>query len=83
VWHARQIVNQHQAQRSPGGVRDRASRITKAIDEKKLDVIIDKLDHRLADSLAKANAAEMTRRKAELKNQNYLAEYINYVKSNP
>src|SRR5262249_14516578 len=35
----------------------------------KLDVILDKLDHRLADSLAKAHAAEdPTARQAELKN---------------
>ena len=51
----------------------------------KLDVILDKLDHRLADSLAKAHAAkDPAARQAELKNcKTILADYINYVKNEP
>jgi hypothetical protein len=51
----------------------------------KLDVILDKLDHRLADSLAKAHAAkDPATRQAELKNsKTILADYINYVKNEP
>jgi len=50
-----------------------------------LNVILDKLDHRLADSLDKAGAAkDPAARQAELKNTKaILAEYINYVKSEP
>jgi hypothetical protein len=50
-----------------------------------LNVILDKLDHRLADSLDKAGAAkDPAARQAELKNtKTILAEYINYVKSEP
>ena len=51
----------------------------------KLDSIVDKLDHRLADSLAKAHAApDDAARKAELKNAKIiLADYIKYVKTEP
>jgi hypothetical protein len=51
----------------------------------KLDTVVEKLDNRLADSLAKANAAkDLEARKTELKNsKTILAQYINYVKSEP
>jgi hypothetical protein len=51
----------------------------------KLDVILDKLDQRLADSLDKAGAAkDPASRQAELKNsKTILAQYITYVKSEP
>jgi hypothetical protein len=50
-----------------------------------LDVILEKLDHRMADSLDKAGAAgDAAARQAELKKSKaILAEYINYVKSEP
>jgi hypothetical protein len=51
----------------------------------KLDWILDTLDHKLADSIAKANAAQNpAERQAELKNSKLiLANYIKYVKSEP
>jgi hypothetical protein len=51
----------------------------------KLDGVLDKLDHRLADSLARAGAAkDEAARKAELQNaKKILADYIVYVKSEP
>jgi hypothetical protein len=51
----------------------------------KLDGVLDKLDHRLAESLAKAgDAANDAARQAELKNcKGVLKEYIAYVKSEP
>src|SRR5262245_15377703 len=51
----------------------------------KLDVILDKLDHRLAESLAKAHSVQdPTARQAELKNsKTIVADYIRYVKSEP
>lgn len=51
----------------------------------KLDDILDTVDHRLADSLAKAGeAADETARAAELKNAKAIfAEYIAYVKNEP
>ena len=51
----------------------------------KLDSITDKLDHRVADALKKANAArDEAAKKAELKNaKTILAEYIGYIKSEP
>ncbi len=61
--------------------------VVKEIDEqmKKLGVILDKLDHRLADALDSANAAkDDDTRKAELKNAKViLTDYIAYVKSEP
>jgi len=51
----------------------------------KLDAIVDRLDTRLSDSLAKAaGARDEVARKAELKNaKTILADYIKYVKSEP
>jgi hypothetical protein len=51
----------------------------------KLDVVLDKLDSRLADSLAEAHSAkDPAARKALLKNSKaILADFINYVKSEP
>lgn len=51
----------------------------------RLDQILDNLDHRLADSLARAAAAgEDGARGTELKNaKTLLTEYIGYVKSEP
>jgi peptidoglycan hydrolase-like protein with peptidoglycan-binding domain len=61
--------------------------LLKEIDQnlQKLDGITDKLDQRVAESLAKANAAKDTAaRNAELKNaKGILAGYISYVKSEP
>jgi hypothetical protein len=61
--------------------------LVKEIDQKlvKLDAVIDKLDHRIADSLAKAHAAkDDAARTAELKAAKaILAEYIQFVKSEP
>ena len=52
---------------------------------KKLDWILDTLDHKLADSLAKAHAAgNPPARQAELANaKTILANYIKFVKSEP
>jgi hypothetical protein len=51
----------------------------------KLDVVLDRLDHKLADSMAKAHAAQdAAARQTELKNSKaILADYINYVSSEP
>jgi ABC-type transporter Mla subunit MlaD len=51
----------------------------------KLDKVLNTVDHRLADSLANAGkTADERAQKAELKNaKSILAEYINYVKSEP
>ena len=61
--------------------------LLKEIDQNlvKLDGVLDKLDHRLADSLAKAHQAkDDAARSAELKNAKViLADYIKYVKSEP
>jgi hypothetical protein len=61
--------------------------VVKEIDEnmKKLGVIMEKLDHRLSDSLVKANAAtDAAEKKAELKYaKTLLAGYIQYVKTEP
>jgi hypothetical protein len=62
-------------------------KLVKAIEAelKKLGVILDKLDHRLADSLELANAAaDDAARREELKNaKSILTGYIEYVKSEP
>jgi hypothetical protein len=61
--------------------------LLKEIDQNlaKLDAITDKLDHRIAEALAKAHAAkDEAARKAELKTaKTILAQYIGYVKSEP
>jgi hypothetical protein len=61
--------------------------VLKEIEEQlnKLGAILDKLDHRLADSLADAHAArDDAARVAELKNaKGILTDYITYVKSEP
>lgn len=63
------------------------SDLIKDIDQKlvKLDVILEKLDTKLADSLAKAHAAANdAARRAELKiSKTILADYIKNVKSEP
>lgn len=48
-------------------------------------MVLDNVDHRLADSLVNASrAADDSARKAELKNaKSILAEYIGYMKSEP
>jgi hypothetical protein len=91
VWHStrgildtnikelKQAIRNEYAGESPGliaGIEETVS---------KLDVILDKLDQRLADSLAKAHAAkDPAARQAELKNSKaILFDYINYVKSEP
>src|SRR5207249_4832230 len=91
VWHnmrkivdtnieqVKKAVKAHYAHEHPG--------LLKEIDKNlaKLDAIIGKLDHRIADSLAKAHAAkDEAARKGELKNaKGILADYIKYVKSEP
>ena len=66
-----------------GGHPDLLKEIDKGL--VKLDVLLDKFDHRLAESLAKAGAAANdAARQAELKNsKTILTEYIGYVKSEP
>ena len=51
----------------------------------RLDVVLEKLDHRLADALANAHAAQdAAARKTEMANAKaLLADYIKYVKSEP
>jgi len=64
-----------------------STKLLGAIDQTlaRLDVILEKLDHKLAESLAKAHAAkDPASRQAELKNaKGILAGYITYVKSEP
>ena len=91
VWHnmrnivdtnvelVKKVVKDHYSNEHPN--------LIKEIDDGlvKLDVITGKLDHRIADSLAKANAAANdSARKAELKvAKGILAEYLQFVKSEP
>lgn len=79
IEEVKKAVRAHYAHEDPD--------LLKEIDQNlgKLDGITDKLDHRIADSLAKANAAkDDAARKAELKNsKTILTEYITYVKSEP
>jgi len=50
----------------------------------KIDVIVERLDHKLADSLTKASAAPAAARTAELRvAQGILNEYIRYVNAEP
>ncbi len=66
-----------------GGHADLLKEIDKGLG--KLDVVLDKLDHRLADSFTKAGAAaNEAASQAELKNTKaILAEYIAFVKAEP
>ena len=66
-----------------GGHPDLLTEIDKGL--AKLDVMLDKLDHRLADSFTKAGAAANDAAcQAELKNtKSILTEYIAYVKAEP
>ncbi len=91
VWHSmrkivdtnleqvKKAVKGHYAHEHPELVKQ----IHTGLDQ--LDGITDKLDHRIADALAKANAAkDEAARKTELKNAKaILAEYIQYVKTEP
>jgi hypothetical protein len=91
VWHGmRKIVNTNIEQVKKavrGHYAHEHPDLVKQIDEKLVDLdgITEKLDHRIADSLAKAHAAkDEAARKAELKNAKaILADYIQYVKSEP
>lgn len=72
-------VQAHYAKEHPEIVREVEQGLAK------LDAILDNVDHRLADSLAKAGKAkDDSARSAELKNAKaILTEYIGYVKSEP
>lgn len=91
VWHGmRKVVdtNIEEVKRAiKGHYAHEHPSLLKEIDQNlaKLDAITDKLDHRIADALAKAHAAkDEAARKAELKSaKTILAEYIGYVKSEP
>jgi len=75
----KKAVKGHYAHEHP----DLVKQIHEGLD--KLDGITEKLDERIADSLAKAHAAkDEAARKAELKNaKTILADYIQYVKNEP
>jgi peptidoglycan hydrolase-like protein with peptidoglycan-binding domain len=91
VWHGmRKIVDTnieqvkkavigHYAHEHPDLVKE----INKGLE--KLDGITERIDHRVAEALAKAHAAkDEAAKKAELKNaKTILSEYIAYVKSEP
>jgi len=91
VWHGmRKIVDTnieqvkkaviaHYAHEHPDLVKE----INKGLE--KLDGITEKIDHRVADALAKAHAAkDEIAKKAQLKNaKTILSEYIAYVKNEP
>jgi peptidoglycan hydrolase-like protein with peptidoglycan-binding domain len=91
VWHGTREIVDKNIEALQKAVRAQYAHehpdLLKEIDEnlQKLDGILDKLDHRLADSLAKAHAAANdAARKAELAvSKGLLAEYIKYVKSEP
>jgi hypothetical protein len=73
------VVKAHYAKEHPEIVRE----IDKGL--AKLDEVLNNVDHRLADSLARAGkAADDNARDAELKNAKaILTQYIGYVKSEP
>jgi peptidoglycan hydrolase-like protein with peptidoglycan-binding domain len=91
VWHGmrkvvdtnisevKRAVKAHYAHEHPSLLKEIEQNLAK------LDAITDKLDHRIADALAKAHAAkDEAARKAELKSaKTILAEYIGFVKSEP
>ena len=91
VWHSTRAVLDSNINSLKQAIKDEfaggSSALLAGIDETvaKLDVILQRLDHRLADSLAKAHAAkDAAARQAELKNSKViLADYINYVKTEP
>jgi uncharacterized protein (UPF0210 family) len=91
VWHeTRQVITTHIDQLK-AAIRDEfadedADLLTEVEQNmKKLDRILENLDHKLAESLAKAHAMEdAAARKAELQNAKaLLATHIKYVKSEP
>jgi hypothetical protein len=89
VWHGtREILKTNIAELKKGILTHYGAEYPEVITEidgnlKKLGVLLDKLDHRLADSLEKANATkDEAERKAELKYaKSLLAGYIQYVKT--
>jgi hypothetical protein len=91
VWHGMRKVVDTNIDQVKKAVRGHYAHehpdLVKEIDAnlEKLDGITDKLDHRIADTLAKAHAAkDEAARKMELKNAKViLADYIKYVKSEP
>lgn len=91
VWHGMRKIVDINLQQVKKAVRGHYAHehpdLVKEIDAnlEKLDGITDKLDHRIADTLAKAHAAkDEAARKVELKNAKViLADYIKYVKSEP
>ena len=91
VWHSTRAVMDSSINALKQAVRDEfaggSPALLAGIEQTvaKLDVVLERLDHKLADSLAKAHAAnDAAARQAELKNSKViLADYINYVKSEP
>jgi uncharacterized protein YdcH (DUF465 family) len=91
VWHGMRKVVDNNLLQVKRAVRGHYAHehpdLVKAIDSNlaKLDGITDKLDHRIAETLAKAHSAkDEAGRKTELKNAKViLAEYIKFVKSEP
>jgi hypothetical protein len=91
VWHGTRGVLDHNIEVLKRAISAEYARehpnVIAAIDQGvvKLDVILDRLDHRLAESLTRAHAAgDEAARKAELKTaKTILTEYLVYVKSEP
>ena len=91
VWHGTRAILDHNIgelrKAVIGHYGNEHPELLKEIDESmvKLDGVLDKLDTKLADSIAKASAAQDAEsRKAELTNAKaILADYIKYVQSEP
>ena len=91
VWHNTRNIIETNIEELKKAVKseyaDSHPDLLKQIEEgiKKLDTILESLDHRLADSLAKAhNAGGEAAKKAELKNSKaIMIEHLKFVKSEP
>jgi hypothetical protein len=91
IWHGTRAILDARVKKLKKAVRDEfageSPELITGIEKtvSKLDVILDKLDGRLADSLAKAHAAkDAAARQVELKNSKaILADYMKYVKNEP
>jgi hypothetical protein len=89
IWHGTRTIVGARVNQLKKAIRDafagESPELIAAIEKavSKLDVILHKLDHRLADSLAKAHAAkDATARQAELENAKaILKDYFKYVKN--
>jgi hypothetical protein len=74
----RGIVGRHYSQFRP----EKFDQITRGLD--RLDGVLDRLDHRLAESLTRACSTDEAARRAELRNaQALIAEYTTYAESDP